>query len=643
MEVRRPDDLPKFSLLSRARDSHARAVGHLCQIQHPDGSWEGEMVLNTMPTAQYVIVMRIVGQEITENAKLQIIKYLLKTRLPGGAWGLHKKSGPYVYFTALSYIALRLLGMPATDPPLMRAREWLNAQPGGALSIPGWGRIWLSLIGLVDYRWAGPYPPEAFLVPRALPLNPERFSCQTREIYRGLAYLYGIKFQADLGQIADEIRSEIIEPTIDPMKVAPAQSDVYAPQTAVAKMLNSLMRAYNQRPIGRLRKKALTMCLDEIIADRQRTSFQGLGLVPSLLYCLVLHSQAHPLLKSSLKALEYYRWDDDLQGRRYAGSRSQSWDTAFALDCLTTNSTADEAGLAAIRRGYKWLRDAQNLVPAEPGWPRDRIDGGWSFTEGTHQWPVSDCTAEAISALIQAHRFTPESEQITADNLNRAYLFMESRQNSDGGFSAFEARRAPLITELLNSSEMFADVMVDRSYTECTGSVLRAHAIHPRHLPLRAVKYLKRQQLADGSFEGSWGINYIYGTFFAVRGLTAAGFGLSDTTISRAVLWIESKQKEDGGWGEHVSSPGQRRYVESPTSEPLATSWALMTLISAGGSQRPSVQRGIQWLCERQTETGTWRQDSDNSVVYRTGVLNYALYEKYFPAMALARYIRDEK
>ena len=39
----------------------------------------------------------------------------------------------------------------------------------------------------------------------------------------------------------------------------------------------------------------------------------------------------------------------------------------------------------------------------------------------------------------------------------------------------------------------------------------------------RGVDYLLRTQEQDGSWYGRWGVNYIYGTFLALRGLRAAG------------------------------------------------------------------------------------------------------------------------
>jgi squalene cyclase len=59
----------------------------------------------------------------------------------------------------------------------------------------------------------------------------------------------------------------------------------------------------------------------------------------------------------------------------------------------------------------------------------------------------------------------------------------------------------------------------------------------------RAVRFLRNAQLSDGSFLGTWGINFTYGSFLAVRGLRAAGVGPHEPILVRAAAWLASVQR----------------------------------------------------------------------------------------------------
>ena len=58
-------------------------------------------------------------------------------------------------------------------------------------------------------------------------------------------------------------------------------------------------------------------------------------------------------------------------------------------------------------------------------------------------------------------------------------------QNSNGGFSSYETKRAGSVMELINPAEVFGDIMVDYTYVECTSAVVQAlrHFAHqfPSH------------------------------------------------------------------------------------------------------------------------------------------------------------------
>jgi squalene cyclase len=101
---------------------------------------------------------------------------------------------------------------------------------------------------------------------------------------------------------------------------------------------------------------------------------------------------------------------------------------------------------------------------------------------------------------------------------------------------------------------------------------------------------------------------------------------------------LTSKQKRDGGWGEHYSGCLNATYVEHPESQPVMTSWALLALLDIVGPQAQSVQRGIAWLCRAQQADGSWPRGAVNGAFFGSAMLSYRLYPVYFPVWALNRY-----
>lgn len=651
----------------------ARAAEHLVSLQQTSGCWEGEVVWCPMLLAQYVMVQRVIGRPLDPAASARIAQHFRVTQTSQGGWGLHREAPACVYVTALSYVALRLLGLGPEDPLTAPARRWLLAQPGGVLSIPSWGKFWLAMLGLYSYEGVNPCPPELFLLPAWLPFHPSRYYCHTRYIYTGISYLYGKRFEArrfgaHLGPVVKELRGELYPVPYETVDFAAsrhrlAESDVHVTPGAVLRLAFDALQVYEGiagefGSAATLRRRALAYCFERILYEQKTSCYQALSPVNGLLNCLAIYSEAanHPDLAPSLEGLETWRWDDHEEGIRYAGARSNAWDTAFTMQAILEFPEPAAEEVEALRRAYSFLRDTQ-MTAELPGYRsefRDPALGGWCFSDGRHRWPVSDCTAEALTAVLRTHQqpdLLGAVERISDERLRQAAEFILLRQNEDGGFGTYEKRRGSSWLEKLNPSEMFGNCMTERSYLECTASSVRAlaeyRAAHPGSLREeieegveRGVLFLRGRQLPDGSFAGCWGINFTYAIFFAVEGLRAAGVPADDPVLIRAAGWLVSRQRADGGWGEHYSSSVAGAYVEHEQSQAAMTSWALLALLKILPPDCEPVTRGISWLCSLERPDGSWPRQAVNGVFFETAMLDYRLYKSYFPTWALARQAR---
>lgn len=110
--------------------------------------------------------------------------------------------------------------------------------------------------------------------------------------------------------------------------------------------------------------------------------------------------------------------------------------------------------------------------------------------------------------------------------------------------------------------------------------------------------------------------------------------------IRRAVDWLISKQRADGGWGED----GDSYWTEKPKGEckvstPAQTAWAILGLMAVGDIDHPAVAEGINYLTSTQTADGLWKEDYYTAVGFpRVFYLSYHGYKAFFPVWALARY-----
>ena len=643
----------------------SRAVANLASRQGADGAWEGEVVWCPIITAEVVLLDVALGQAITNERKRLILRYFERTQRTGGGWGLHPSSPPYLFVTTLVYVAARLLGAAPDGPLLKEAGRWLAAQPGGIWGLPQWGKIWLTLLGLYDREGLYPCPPELFLLPRWLAGAPSRLYCHTRYIYLGLAYLVGSGFVAELGAIAEELRHELYG-NEDPREAIRHRHDLAVSDTYVRPgpvlcgfydFGGRVGRVWRRLPgAAALRRFALEACYRRILYEQAATNYQALSPVNGILNTLAIGARepGSAAGQASRDGLEAWLWRDEEDGIRYAGARSTTWDTAFAVQALSQMGDCDSAAADAAKRGYRRLAEMQLVDELADGAAHDRdpTAGGWCFSDGAHRWPVSDCTAEALSAILDCHAvpgLIPDEERIPLERLRSAARFILARQNRDGGFATYEQRRGGRLLEELNPSQMFGNCMTELSYVECTASAIAAlsrYSAAGRDEPVepirkavdRGVGYLLSRQRPDGAWTGFWGINLIYGTRFAVSGLRAAGLSSAHPALRGADLWLRSVQHPDGGWGEDFSGCLSGEYVDHPTSLVISTAWAVLALLDVEETSSEATRRGADWLAGHQDQRGDWPRDSVNGVFFGTAMLDYRLYNTYFPTLALSRF-----
>ncbi|MDJ0513888.1 MAG: terpene cyclase/mutase family protein [Methyloceanibacter sp.] len=636
--------------LSGAVDS---ALRHLQETQAPDGSWHGDYGGPVFLLPTLIAATHIIDEPFDRETEQDFIRFFKHNQNADGGWPLHINGRSYVYTTALCYVAQRLLGVPAEDLDLQRGRSWL-LEHGGAANMPPWGKFLLALLNLYHYDGVLPVPPELWLLPAAFPAHPSRFWCHSRMVYLPMSYLYGIRAQAPLAPDIRSLREEIycepfdeVDYRASQMRCAP--SDIHTPFSAGYRLMNRLLNAYEAVARKGLRERANAFVLDHVRQEDENTNTICIGPINKVLNMLCWHF-AEPRgerVARHRRQLPEYLWKGPNGTHMQGYNSSKLWDTAFAVQAIRATGRMAEAR-DTVHRAHGYIDRNQVLedTPHRARYFRDPSKGGWPFSDRNHGWPISDCTAEGLKCAIALGDHV--AEPIAGERLDDAAALILGWQNADGGWPTYEKARAPSWMEALNPSLVFADIMIDHSYVECTSACVQAlisyrdQGVNPEigkrieKAVARGRAFLLKRQHADGSWMGAWGICFTYGTWFAVSALRAAGLSADSEPVSRAASFLVSRQLPDGGWGETIESCWRGEYASSPDGQVVMTSWAVLSLLQSDMADSEPVRAAVRFLQERQRADGSWPDETFTGVFNRTCAITYDNYRKVFGLWALA-------
>jgi squalene/oxidosqualene cyclase-like protein len=627
------------------------ALGHLLRHQRPDGGWSGRNNSMMLCLPLYVGAAYVARLRIDDDTKLGMIRLLRARQMPDGGWPLHIEGQSSVMMTtAMCYVAARMLGLPADDPAVRRARGWIRER-GGPTGAGSLAKSFLAALGLFEHTGVDPVPPEFWLLPAAV--HPTRLYGHMRANYVALAYLHGRRLVAPRDDLLNALREELYPVPYDRIDWRAARghvasTDALIPRSRLIRAIDVVCAAYERHPSRRLRTRALRTVLEVLRAEDANTDYECFSLITKALHMLVwgIVEPDGLEIRRHAERLSIYLEHEDPDGidARTCSSPVQ-WDTALAIQAIVATGRAPEHP-AALENAYAFLASRQiQTEPVSIRGHRSRALGGWSFSEHQRHWPVIDCTAEALRACLQAASLV--EHPLPPARLRDAADYILHHQNKDGGWPAYERARAPGWISLLNRSDAFDKVMCDFSHVECTGSCMKALVEYRERFPTdrplvvadalaRGQVFLRRTQRADGSWLGHWGVCFTYATWFAIEGLRAVGVSPGDEAMQRAILFLQSRQRTDGSWSE--SAEGNRRYCYVPSKEghPVMTAWALLALVAAGCKGSDAVRRGVAFLVHSQEADGGWRSPGISGAFMCMHAMAYGSHVRIFPLWALA-------
>jgi squalene-hopene/tetraprenyl-beta-curcumene cyclase len=614
-----------------------RAIDWFLSAQNPAGYWWGELEADTTLESDYILYLQILG-ELKSEKTAKLAKYIRDRQLPDGGWNIFYGGPSELNATVKAWVALRLAGDSAAAPHLERAKNRIH-ELGGLEATNSYVRFYLAMVGAIDWRMVPAIPPELMLLPAWFPLNLYEMSSWTRGIVIPLALVYAQKpgWTLPEGVTVGELFKQ---PGSMPRSLAWDKQVVSWKNVFLA--IDRSVKLYESLPWKPFRNVALARARKWMRERLERS--EGLGTIyPAMMnsiFALLVETgdTADPLVAREIGFLARYEIEDG-DTLRMQPCISPLWDTAIAMVSLEEAGVdpAHESLVAASR----WLVANQILGPGD--WQvknRKAEPGGWAFEFRNDFYPDVDDTAFVLMALSRVA--DPEPARLRA-SVRRGLAWLLSMQNGDGGWGAFDHENNQ---QFLNHIP-FADhnAMLDPSTADVTARAIEClgqmgwPSAHPAIE--RAKAYLRREQEADGSWFGRWGVNYVYGTSGVLRALEALGLGALPEG-RRAAEWLRSVQNPDGGFGESVLSyydPALKGQGKSTASQ---TAWGLIGLLavdSLTAVDDPAVERAVAWLVSHQNQDGTWDENEFTGTGFpQVFYLKYHLYRNSFPLYALARY-----
>ncbi|XP_076460564.1 lanosterol synthase-like isoform X2 [Babylonia areolata] len=608
------DLAPALPRAQTAKEAASNGMSFQSQLQAEDGHWAGDYGGPLFLMPGLVIVCYITKTPFTEEQRVEMIRYIRSVQCPDGGWGLHIEGPPTVFGCALNYVTMRLLGVGPDDPDLVKARNLLH-KLGSASAIPSWGKFWLAVLNV--YSWDGLHSlfPEMWVFPQWLPFHPSKLWCHCRQVYLPMAFCYGRRITAPVDDLIRSLRQELYTEDYDSIRWSAMRSnvstaDLYTPHSTLLELAYYVLDTYERFHSTALREKALKECYRHICADDTFTKGISIGPISKVIQMLVrwhVDGPDHLDFRMHQDRVKDYLWMG-LDGMKMCGTNgSQLWDTAFAVTAMI------EAGAEMDKKLWPCLTKAHEFL---------------RFTQ------IPDNPPDYATFYRQMNKLL-------------------NMQCSDGGWATYEDKRGGYLLELLNPSEVFGDIMIDYTYVECTSACMQALHTFTQHYPDyrceeihraldNGLKYVRTKQRPDGSWEGSWGVCFTYGTWFGLEALSHCGHmyheGKADPEVTRACEFLVAHQMEDGGWGENFESCEQRQYVQSEQSQVIHTSWALLGLMAASYPGLSVLERGVQRLMAGQLENGDWPQENISGVFNKSCAISYSNYRNIFPVWALGRF-----
>ncbi|KAJ9629339.1 Lanosterol synthase (Oxidosqualene--lanosterol cyclase) [Taxawa tesnikishii (nom. ined.)] len=454
-----------------------------------------------------------------------------------------------------------------------------------------------------------------------------------------MSYVWSKKWSYPLNDLTRQLRQELYIDPYDSIDFGSHRNSIspldnYHPKTWILNLINWIL-VWIWIPLFRTRsivKRAEAWTWDLVRREDENSDYADLAPVNAPMNTLVCYIHDGPdsySVRRHRERLPEFLWVKD-EGMLANGTNGvQSWDTSFVIQAVIEAGLVDDPKWRPmLTKALEFLEDQQirEDCPETTVCYRHRRKGAWAFSTREQGYTVSDCTAEAVKAVMMLQYLPQFPELVTDERVYEAIDLLLTMQNASGGCSSYEPTRGSENLEVLNAAEVFGRIMVEYDYPECTTAVVTALSLftqlHPnyraqeiREFKARALTYIRRAQRPDGSWYGSWGICFTYAGMFALESLASVGDTYRGSErVRKACKFFLDRQMEDGGWGETYRSCETGRYCQHEKSQVVQTAWVIIALLEAEYPEKAPIEKAVKMIMSRQQSNGEWLQEGIEGV-----------------------------
>ena len=588
----------------------AAATRALLALQQPDGHWVFELEADATIPAEYVLLRHYLAEPVDAALEAKIAVYLRRIQGEHGGWPLFHDGAFDMSASVKAYFALKMIGDPIDAPHMARAREAIRAR-GGAARSNVFTRCLLALFGVISWRAVPVMPVEIMLLPKWFPFHLDKISYWSRTVIVPLLVLQALQAAGaqSQGRRASTSCSSSRRRRSGPRpRRRTRRRLVLVLPRASTRVLRAAEPLFPKRARQRAIDRAVAWSTERLNGE------DGLGAIfPAMANSVMMfdvlgYPADHPQRAIARKSIEKLLvvHEDEAYCQPCV---SPVWDTGLACHALL-----EVGGERAVAQARKRPRLAG--ADADPRRQRrlDRAAAGRAA--GRLGVPVRQSALSRRRRHRGGRRWRWTARKARAASsdfrapIARAREWIVGMQSDERRLGRVRRRQQVLLSQ---QHPVRRSRRAARSADRGRDRALRLHAGAARRDAqtarrcARAVDYLRRTQLADGSWYGRWGMNYIYGTWSVLCALNAAGVAHDAPEIRKAVDWLARIQNADGGWGEDGASYKlDYRGYEAAPSTASQTAWALLGLMAAGEVDHPAVARGDRLSrCARRAPTAS--------------------------------------